>query len=82
MHRSSHIGDHGVALIHTRVSEMGLVWHERCIGAGIDGVIELRDRATREVANRSMLVQSKSEQGAISRRERRTLPLPLRRTRP
>ena len=62
IHRSSQIGDHGVALIHTRVSEMGLVWHERRIDAGIDGVIELRDPATGEVANRSMLVQSKASE--------------------
>ena len=58
--RSSHIGDAGVALIHTRVSEMGLVWHERRIDAGIDGIIELRDPSTGEVANQSLLVQSKA----------------------
>jgi hypothetical protein len=61
--RSAHIGDHGIALIHKRVAEMGLVWHERRVDAGIDGVIELRDPGTGEVANRSVLVQSKATEG-------------------
>lgn len=58
--RSAHIGDSGIALIHRRVNEMGFVWHERKIDAGIDGEIELRDRATGEVANRVLFVQSKA----------------------
>lgn len=58
--RSAHIGDSGIALIHRRVSDMGFVWHERKIDAGIDGEIELRDRDTGEVANRLVLIQSKA----------------------
>lgn len=58
--RSAHIGDSGIALIHRRVNEMGFVWHERRIDAGIDGEIELRDPTTGAVANRLLLVQSKA----------------------
>lgn len=58
--RSTHIGDSGIALIHRRVNDMGFVWHERKIDAGIDGEIELRDESTGEVANRFLLVQSKA----------------------
>lgn len=58
--KSAHIGDAGVALIHTRVSAMGHVWHARAVDAGIDGTIELRDPATGLVSNRHLLVQSKA----------------------
>lgn len=57
--RSAQIGDSAVALIHVRVNEMGFVWHERKIDAGIDGSIELRDPATGQVNNRHFLIQSK-----------------------
>ena len=58
--KSAHIGDAGIALIHTRVSEMGHVWHPRGLDAGIDGMIELRDSSTGVVSNRHLLVQSKA----------------------
>ena len=58
--KSAHIGDAGIALIHTRVSAMGHVWHPRGLDAGIDGSIELRDSATGEVTNRHLQVQSKA----------------------
>jgi hypothetical protein len=58
--KSAHIGDAGIALIHTRVSAMGHVWHARALDAGIDGTIELRDPATGLVSNRHLLVQSKA----------------------
>jgi hypothetical protein len=57
--KSAHIGDAGIALIHTRVSAMGHVWHARAVDAGIDGTIELRDPATGLVSNRHLLVQAK-----------------------
>lgn len=58
--KSAHVGDAGIALIHTRVSAMGHVWHPRGLDAGIDGTIELRDPKTTEVSNRHLLVQSKA----------------------
>jgi hypothetical protein len=64
--RSAHIGDSGIALIHRRTNDMGFVWHERKIDAGIDGEIELRDQATGEVANRFLLVQSKARDNRFS----------------
>lgn len=57
---SAHTGDGGIALIHRRLYEMGHVWHERKIDAGIDGEIEIRDPVTGEVHNRLLLVQSKA----------------------
>lgn len=54
--RSTHIGDSGIALIHRRVNDMGFVWHERKIDAGIDGEIELRDEGTGEVGRVSSAV--------------------------
>ncbi|MCW6005232.1 DUF4365 domain-containing protein [Micromonospora sp. CPCC 205371] len=59
---SAHIGDSGIALIHTLVNKMGFAWHERKLDAGIDGEIELRNPATGEVANRIILVQSKASE--------------------
>jgi hypothetical protein len=59
--KSAHTGDGAIALIHTRVYEMGFVWHERKTDAGIDGEIELRNPVTGEVANRMLLVQSKGK---------------------
>lgn len=58
--KSAHIGDAGIALIHTRVSAMGHVWHPRGLDAGIDGTIELRDPGTGVVSNCHLLVQSKA----------------------
>ncbi len=60
LHKSAHIGDAGIALIHTRVSAMGHVWHPRGLDAGIDGSIELRDPSTGEVTNCHIQVQSKA----------------------
>lgn len=53
-------GDAGVAIIHRAVSQMGHVWHERGLDAGIDGTIELRDSTTSEMSNRHIFVQSKA----------------------
>lgn len=58
--KSAHIGDAGIALIHTRVSAMGHVWRELGMDAGIDGSIELRDPKTGVVSGRHLLVQSKA----------------------
>jgi hypothetical protein len=58
--KSAHIGDAGIALIHTRVSAMGHVWHPRGLDAGIDGSIELRDPGSGEVSNCHIQVQSKA----------------------
>lgn len=63
--KSAHIGDAGIALIHTRVSAMGHVWHPRGLDAGIDGSIELRDPGTGEVSNCHLLVQSKASDHAF-----------------
>lgn len=64
--RSAHIGDSAGALIHTRVSEMGFVWHDRTVDAGNDGSIELRDPATGEVNNRHFFVQSRGRDNRFS----------------
>lgn len=53
-------GEQGIALIHRRVLEMGLVWHQRQVDAGIDGEIELRDPVSEEVLNSVIFVQSKA----------------------
>ena len=59
--RSAMIGDQGVALIHRRVSGMGLVWTPGSnLEAGIDGTIEIRDDATGIVTNSIIQVQSKA----------------------
>jgi hypothetical protein len=57
---SSHRGDAGVALIHLRTSQMGFVWHDRSIDAGVDGSIEIRNPATQAMTNRHLFVQSKA----------------------
>lgn len=57
---STHRGDAGVALIHLRTSQMGFVWHDRAVDAGIDGTIEIRDPVTGAMSNRHLLVQSKA----------------------
>ncbi len=54
------IGKRGVALIDTIVGEIGFVWYETGLEAGIDGLIEVRDRATGEVTNNIIQVQSKA----------------------
>lgn len=38
--RSTIISEAGIALINRRVTEMGFVWHDRRVDAGIDGEIE------------------------------------------
>ncbi|WP_167762172.1 DUF4365 domain-containing protein [Blastococcus sp. CT_GayMR20] len=57
---STHRGDAGVALIHLRTSQIGFVWHDRAVDAGIDGTIEIRDPSTGAMSNRHLLVQSKA----------------------
>ncbi|MFD7311031.1 DUF4365 domain-containing protein [Promicromonospora sp. NPDC059942] len=59
--KSTHIGAGGVALISLLVHDIGHVWHERHIDAGIDGMIELRNPVTHEMSNRHLLVQSKAQ---------------------
>jgi hypothetical protein len=61
------IGERGIALIHKRVLDMGYVWHDRRVDAGIDGEIELRDPATEAALNRIMLVQSKASERPFAR---------------
>jgi hypothetical protein len=63
--KSAHTGDGGIALIHRRVYEMGHVWHERKLDAGIDGEVEIRDPDSGEVYNRILLVQSKARTGTF-----------------
>ena len=63
---SQHKGDGGIGLIHMLIFEMGHVWHDRVVDAGIDGSIELRDPATGEMANRHVLVQSKASDAKFS----------------
>lgn len=60
------IGDGGVALISMLVHEMGHVWHDRRVDAGIDGTIELRDPASGQMSNRHIFVQSKARDRAFS----------------
>ncbi len=48
------------------VYEMGHVWHDRRVDAGIDGSIELRDPATGHMSNRHILVQSKASDRKFS----------------
>lgn len=57
------IGAQGIALIQTRVLEMGYLFHETKLDAGIDGYIEIRDRASGEVTNCITQVQSKATTG-------------------
>jgi hypothetical protein len=61
------IGERGVALIRKRVLDMGYVWHDRRVDAGIDGEIELRDPATEFALNRLILVQSKASEQPFTR---------------
>jgi hypothetical protein len=58
--KSTITGEQGIALIHRRVLEMGFVWHQRSVDAGIDGEIELRDPVSEAALNRFILVQSKA----------------------
>jgi hypothetical protein len=59
---SAHIGDAGIALIHTIVNRMGHKWGEGAGSkdVGIDGSIELRNPATGEMSGRHIYVQSKA----------------------
>lgn len=57
---STHRGDAGIALIHMRTSQMGFIWHDRSVDAGIDGSIEVRNPATGEMTNKHLFVQSKA----------------------
>ncbi len=61
IHNNDIIGEQGIALIHQRVSAMGLLWYPSGgVEAGIDGVIEMRDVVTGEVFNSIVQVQSKA----------------------
>lgn len=61
IHNNDIIGERGIALIHQRVSAMGLLWYPSGgVEAGIDGVIEMRDSITGEVFNSIVQVQSKA----------------------
>ena len=53
------IGDGGIALIHMRVNEMGLLYHDRRIDHGIDGEIEIV-APSGEALNLIVMVQSKA----------------------
>ncbi|MFF5249079.1 N-6 DNA methylase [Streptosporangium sp. NPDC000095] len=55
-----HIGDAAIALIHRLVSDMGFLWRERHIDAGIGGEIELRDLASGASTSRLILVKSEA----------------------
>lgn len=57
----------GVNLIERHVTRMGHAWNETTLDAGIDGVIELCRRDTREALNRVILVQSKATTGRFTR---------------
>nr|WP_198151253.1 DUF4365 domain-containing protein [Kibdelosporangium sp. MJ126-NF4] len=54
------ISEAGIALIHTRVTEMGFLFHPRRVDHGIDGHIDLVDSSSGEVLNLTLLVQSKA----------------------
>ncbi len=54
------IGEAGMALIHTRVTAMGFLFHPRRVDHGIDGHIDLVDPVTHEALNLVLLVQSKA----------------------
>ncbi|MGH9891724.1 MAG: DUF4365 domain-containing protein [bacterium] len=58
--RATITGERGIALIQRRVLEMGLIWHQRQVDAGIDGDIELRDSVSEVVLNSVIFVQSKA----------------------
>jgi tetratricopeptide (TPR) repeat protein len=58
--RQTLIGERGIALIHTRVTEMGFLFHPRRVDHGIDGHIDLVDPSSGEVLNLVLLVQSKA----------------------
>lgn len=61
INKSDIIGEQGIALIHQRVSAMGLLWYPSAgVEAGIDGVIEMRDPVTGVVFNSIVQVQSKA----------------------
>jgi tetratricopeptide (TPR) repeat protein len=58
--RQTLIGEAGIALIHTRVTEMGFLFHARRVDHGVDGHIDLVDPSSSEVLNLVLLVQSKA----------------------
>jgi len=61
-------GEAGVAMIASRVNEMGHLWHPTSgIDSGIDGEIELRDPDTGAVRNFRIGVQSKATTGTWAR---------------
>ena len=60
--KQSESGEGGIALIDQRVTAMGYIWHPRRTDHGIDGEIELVDRAERRPLNRTISVQSKARE--------------------
>jgi hypothetical protein len=58
--KTKHIERQGVALIATRAAELGHLWNETQNDVGIDGRLELVDRAPRAATGRIILVQSKA----------------------
>jgi hypothetical protein len=61
IHQNSIIGQEGVNLVERLVLKMGFLWYATPgMEAGIDGVIETRDRITGAVYNKIIQVQSKA----------------------
>lgn len=60
------IGEAGIALIQTRVTEMGHLFHPRRVDHGIDGHIDLVDPTTGAVLNSTVLVQRKAQDRRFS----------------
>jgi hypothetical protein len=61
IHQNSIIGQEGVNLVERLVLKMGFLWYATPgMEAGIDGVIEIRDKITGAVYNKIIQVQSKA----------------------
>lgn len=58
--KSQKIGRRGEALVKRRVLDMGFLYNETSMDAGIDGDIEIADPSTGEATNRVVRVQSKA----------------------
>jgi type I restriction-modification system DNA methylase subunit len=57
---SRRTAESAIALIHHLVGQMGFLWREQQVDAGVDGEIELCNPANDELTNRLILVQSKA----------------------
>lgn len=60
--KSQRIDHQAIALIDRRISEIGLLWHERPRDFGIDGEIALTHDTTSAVTGHQLLVQSKGSE--------------------